>query len=73
MSVEYCANFSQNVMQSGFKIKSSLKQGLADEAKATTGEETRQLAPESSSDHVRNCFSAKALTATFLLVSGGSS
>jgi hypothetical protein len=83
MSVKYCASFSQNAvlqnvvlqnaLQSGLKVKSSLKQTLAKEARVSQGEETRQLAPKSSSNHVRSCFWAKPLTATFRYFSGGSS
>jgi hypothetical protein len=72
MSVMYCASFNQNLYR-GFKEKRSFKQALTTGAKVTTGEETRQLAPESSSNQVQNCLNAVALTATFLKVSGGSS
>lgn len=83
MSVKYCADFSQDtvlqnkVLQStvhrGIKVKRSLKQGLASKARVSQGEETRQLAPKSSSDQVKSCANAKSLTATFLQFSGGSS
>jgi hypothetical protein len=78
MSDKYCASFSQdavlqNTVQRGIKVKSSLKQGLASEAWVSQGEETRQLAPKSSSRQVKNCYNAKPLTATFLQFSGGSS
>jgi hypothetical protein len=73
MRVKYCHRFSQNVLHSGLKVSSSLKQNLAEEARVSQGEETRQLAPKSSSDHVRRCLNASALTATFQFVSGGSS
>jgi hypothetical protein len=78
MSVKYCHGFSQNtvfknVVQSGSKVVRSLKQNLAEEARVSQGEETRQLAPKSSSNHVRRCLNATSLTATFQFVSGGSS
>ncbi len=73
MSVKYCASFSQDVMNRGIKEKSSLKQGLATKAWVSQGEETRQLAPKSSSGQVKSCLNAKPLTATFLQFSGGSS
>ena len=56
MSVMYCASFNQNVVYRGFKGKRSFKQGLTSGAKATKGEETRQLAPESSSNQVQEMF-----------------
>jgi hypothetical protein len=78
MSVKYCASFSQvavsqNAVQSGLKVKSSLKQNLAEEARVSQGEETRQLAPKSSSRQVKSCLNAKPFTATFRYFSGGSS
>lgn len=78
MSDKYCADFSQNtVLQNavkrGIKRKRSLEQGLAKDARVSQGEETRQLAPKSSSRQVKSCFYAKSLTATFLQFSGGSS
>jgi hypothetical protein len=89
MRVQYCHGFSQNTVlekntvpqntalekavPGGRKGISSLKQNLAEEARVSQGEETRQLAPKSSSNHVRPCLNAKSLTATFQFVSGGSS
>ncbi len=82
MRVQYCHGFSQNTVpqntaqkavQSGRKGISSLKQNLTEAARVSQGEETRQLAPKSSSNHVRRCLNAKSLTATFQFVSGGSS
>jgi hypothetical protein len=78
MSVKYCADFSQNTVLKnavlrGIKAKRSLNQSLANEARVSQGEETRQLAPQSSSDQVKSCLNAKPLTATFLQFSGGSS
>ena len=78
MSVKYCASFSQdtvlqNAVNRGIKEKSSLKQGLATKAWVSQGEETRQLAPKSSSRQVKSCLNAKPFTATFRYISGGSS
>ena len=83
MSDKYCASFSQDAVlqnamlqstvQRGTKVKSSLKQSLVFDARVSQGEETRQLAPKSSSRQVKNCLSAKSLTATFRYFSGGSS
>jgi hypothetical protein len=78
MSVKYCADFSQvtvlqNAVHRGIKAKRSLKQSLVFDARVSQGEETRQLAPKSSSDQVKSCANAKSLTATFLQFSGGSS
>ncbi len=77
MSVKYCADFSQdtvlqNTVHRGLKAKRSLEQGLANDARVSQGEETRQLAPQSSSDQVKSCLNAKSLTASFLQFSGGS-
>jgi hypothetical protein len=82
MSVKYCANFSQvavsqnavlqnavlqSTVQRGTKVKSSLKQSLVFDARVSQGEETRQLAPKSSSRQVKNCLNAKPFSRNFSL------
>lgn len=86
MSVKYRDRFSQNavlqntvpqntvlqiVMQRGIKVKSSLEQSLASEARVSQGEETRQLAPKSSSDQVKSCLNAKSLNRNFSAIFRG--
>jgi hypothetical protein len=77
MSVMYCATFNQTSCHHGFKANKSLENQSIKEPTVTKGEETRQLAPERSSDHVQKIFKPNSFNRHFhsiflVPISGGS-